>query len=436
MDRYLQSGSDLVRKKANEFAERLNVTNFDANNGFITRFVKRHDLKYESKSGESESVNEDIVIEWKKSLKEKYNSYEPKNIFNIDETGIFWRLLQNKTYSLPEESAKGYKKIKDRITVLFLVNMDGSERLIVVIGKYKNPRCFKGIKNFPIWLYLHNRTAWMTSETFNEIMLKLDKRMRKQNRNILVFLDNCASHPFLNLNNIKLLFLPPNTTSRLQTLDAGIIRSFKQRYRNRMLEYIIEILDGDEDQDCEQAVKSVTLLKAIYIMDSSIRSIPESVFINCFKECGFEYEFDQNDNSFEEQLFSANNWEQINERLNTGFNDFNEMVSFDDNIVCRQDLTEDEIIEIVRPLPEATNDSSDTEIDESQVEVISLDKSLKIPSNYEALNGVFELRLYLGSLEEVDNSYYDLLNKFENLILENKKSQKQSLITDYFAKTN
>jgi hypothetical protein len=67
----------------------------------------------------------------------------------------------------------------------------------------------------------------MTFETFNEIMLKLDKRMRKQNWNILVFLDNCASHPFLNLNNIKLLFLPPNTTSLLQPLDAGIIRSFK-----------------------------------------------------------------------------------------------------------------------------------------------------------------------------------------------------------------
>ncbi len=112
------------------------------------------------------------------------------------------------------------------------------------------------------------------------------------------------------------------------------------------------------------------------------------------------------------------------------------MLSFDDNIVCRQDLTEDEIIEIVRPLSEATNGLSDTEIDESQVKVISLDKSLKIPSNYEALNGVFELRLYLGSLEEVDNSYYDLLNKFKNLILKNKKSLKQSLITDYFAKTN
>jgi hypothetical protein len=31
---------------------------------------------------------------------------------------------------------------------------------------------------------------------------------------------------------------------------------------------------------------------------------------------------------------------------------------------------------------------------------------------------------------------YDLLNKFENLILKNKKSHKQSLVSECFAKTN
>jgi hypothetical protein len=55
--------------------------------------------------------------------------------------------------------------------------------------------------------------------------------------------------------------------------------------------------------------------------------------------------------------------------LNTGFTDFDEMVSFDDNIVCRQKLSDEEIIEIVRPLPETTQELSDKELDESQVEV-------------------------------------------------------------------
>jgi hypothetical protein len=57
----------------------------------------------------------------------------------------------------------------------------------------------------------------------------------------------------------------------------------------------------------------------------------------------------------------------------------------------------------------------DIEVEENLIEINDI-----IPTNSEALEKVYELRLYLGSLESVDNSYYDLLNKFENLVLKNK----------------
>jgi hypothetical protein len=126
----------------------LKITNFGAIKGYISRFVKRYHIKYETKRGESESVSKILVNEWKTNLIEKYSNYEPKNVWNIYETGLFWRLIQNKTYSTPEESKKGFKKSKDRVTVLFLVNADGSERLLVVIGKSREPRCFRGIKTY------------------------------------------------------------------------------------------------------------------------------------------------------------------------------------------------------------------------------------------------------------------------------------------------
>ncbi len=269
----------------------------------------------------------------------------------------------------------------------------------------------------------------MTSEAFTQIMLKLDKRLRGQKRNILVMLDNCSSHPSLNLNNIKLLFLPPNTTSRLQALDVGIIMSLKQRYRNKMLEYIIELLDENLNQNCSDAVKTITLLKAIYLMDSSLKEIPDSVFIHCFRECGIIFEEFSSENQEEtaEEFFAMNNWHNINERLELGFNSFEEFVSYDENIVCRQELTDEEIIEMVRPATEI-HESSYTEIDES---VIELNDTYRTPTKTEALKSVFELRLYLGSLNEVDDNYYDILNKFEKSILNTSKTSKQSLITDY-----
>ncbi len=73
----------------------------------------------------------------------------------------------------------------------------------------------------------------------------------------------------------------------------------------------------------------------------------------------------------------------------------------------------------------------DIEVGENLIEINDI-----IPTNSEALENDYELRLYLGSLESVDNSYYDLLNKFENLVLKNKINSKQTLITQYFAKTN
>ncbi len=83
------------------FANQLKITNFKASNGYISRLFKRFDIKYESKSGESVSVSEILVNEWKTKLNEKYSNFEPRNVWNIDETGLFWRLIQNKTYSMP-----------------------------------------------------------------------------------------------------------------------------------------------------------------------------------------------------------------------------------------------------------------------------------------------------------------------------------------------
>jgi hypothetical protein len=106
-----------------------------------------------------------------------------------------------------------------------------------VIGKYANPRCFKHINigNLPI-TYRSNAKAWMLSTLFQEWLQEFDRLAGiKHNRErVLLLLDNCTSHKIGNLvlENVEVYFLPPNTTSKLQPMDSGIIMSFKQHYHH------------------------------------------------------------------------------------------------------------------------------------------------------------------------------------------------------------
>ena len=111
-------------------------------------------------------------------------------------------------------------------------NAAGGKEKPIVIGKAAKPRCFKGIKDpkkpegIP---YYSNSKAWMNTEVMSDILTTLNKQLVKQGRNKLLFVDNVSSHdPALKdrFSSIKIIFLPKNTTSRLQPLDAGIIKNF------------------------------------------------------------------------------------------------------------------------------------------------------------------------------------------------------------------
>ena len=101
--------------------------------------------------------------------------------------GFFFKLLPNKTLKMKGEKCFGGKKSKERISVLLCSNMDGTEMVKpLVIGKFQNPRCFKGVKSLPVD-YRWNRKAWMTSEIFIEWLRKFDSKMVLQKRKVLLF---------------------------------------------------------------------------------------------------------------------------------------------------------------------------------------------------------------------------------------------------------
>ncbi|GBM32354.1 hypothetical protein AVEN_76062-1 [Araneus ventricosus] len=88
----------------------------------------------------------------------------------------------------------------------------------------------------------------MNSSIFEEWLVNFDKKkMRNQARKVLLVLDNVACHAYgAQLKNVKLLFLQPNTTSKVQPLDHGVIKCFEMEYRQCALRHVIARMDGCE----------------------------------------------------------------------------------------------------------------------------------------------------------------------------------------------
>ncbi|KAI6661981.1 Tigger transposable element derived 6-like protein [Oopsacas minuta] len=188
---------------------------------WIDRWKKRHNIISRQISGESQSADHAGADNWiSTQLKLIREEFEDKDIFNADETGLFWKMTPDRTLSLRGDLGKGGKRSKERLTVLVAASALGERFPLLVIGKSKRPHCSRGVLNLPVE-YDANRTAWMTSEIFEKLLRKLNNSMTFDDRKIAMILDNFSGHPNLNLSHIKLFFLPPNTTSMTQPVDAG-----------------------------------------------------------------------------------------------------------------------------------------------------------------------------------------------------------------------
>ena len=66
------------------------------------------------------------------------------------------------------------------------------------IYRHKKPRAMRNLDyaNLPVYYYW-NESAWMQASIFNDILLKLNSDMKKQNRNILLLVDNASVHIIL-----------------------------------------------------------------------------------------------------------------------------------------------------------------------------------------------------------------------------------------------
>ena len=187
------------------------------NINWVNHWKKQNEIVVKKLHGKTESVDQDAANDWQKNrLPQLLKEFTAENIFNCDEAGLFYRCLPDRTHVLKTEKCAGGKMSRERLIVLVTASMTGEKLPLLVIGKAKNLRCLKHLKILPPDNDF-NHTAWMTSAIFERYIRKLSRKFTQQKRKITLILDNCTAHPHnSNLDSIKLVFLPPNTTATCQ----------------------------------------------------------------------------------------------------------------------------------------------------------------------------------------------------------------------------
>ena len=134
----------ILTTKALDFAVLCNEEKFKASNGWLDNFKKRHNLRQYNIHGEAGSAPIQDLDSMRERLRQTLRDYDPKDIFNCDETGLFWKMKPSHTIS--NGPVVGTKQSKDRVTILLTCNSTGTEKLRpLFIHKYENPRVLKNI---------------------------------------------------------------------------------------------------------------------------------------------------------------------------------------------------------------------------------------------------------------------------------------------------
>ena len=322
-------------------------------------------------SKESAAPHDELET-WKETvLVPTLSRYSPNDIYNGDETALFYKLLPHRTYCFHGDKPAGSAKRKDRLALLIITNMDGSDhRKLSVIGKSKTPCCLQKkykmqVKDMSVDWYA-SKNAWMTGEIHHQIMTKLNNEMRLSNRHILYVCDNASSHQVRDYSHIKFLMLPPNATSIMQPLDQGIILSAKRRYKKELAERYLACVENNKDAN--SLLKALDIVQATNMIAASWRETSSTIIQNCFRKAGFKHHAVDPASEIQEDPLPApapDVWNRVQRWL--GDVQFDEFAASEPEAGTAQPMSDQDIVNIVL----TENDVQDESDDESEEEIPS-----------------------------------------------------------------
>ena len=422
---------EIIRQKAQFFWKKIYPEEKEMptfSNGWLHNFQSRRSIRWHPQHGEARDIPLQAHHEMSK-IKHVLSLYSLKDQFNCDETALFWK--RTPARSLSTRHLPGKKKEKARISALLCCNADGSEKLAPwFIGTAKHPHAFRAaginIQNLNL-VWQSNQKAWVTTKVFTEFLRWFDKQMT--GRKVALLMDNFSAHQTasaeidasgFSLQNTLIIWLPPNSTSKYQPLDQGIINCWKTHWKRYWIHYILQEFEANRNP-----IETMDVLKAVrWGMRSWRFDVSSKTIENCFKKAIESQE------SYQEPVDSTvmgdiqSVFSQL--QISTPIQDLMDIKSFlnpaDEIVQDSPDDIDNQILAEYAPQQES---------DESDEESIEPPPKKTID---EAIAAIQLLSLYEEQQGEGSPSFICALNSHEQVLWSRKLAmQRQSDIRSYFS---
>ncbi|GES85616.1 CENP-B homolog protein 2-like [Rhizophagus clarus] len=391
----------LIKEKARVFAQAFNIQESELVflNEWLEKFKKRNNIQRYRAHREAGSAPLESLAEEQMKLRRLLGQFTLDQIYNIDKTGLFYRMPPNQTLST--KPILGQKKDKTRITVL-LANPNPDSHNIDDDG---------------------STGAGSRSQH------------RSRGRR-----DNNASGrevTQLNLTHVEVAFLPPNTTSHLQPLDAGVIKGFKAHYKRNYCQHILKLFEEGKDINKEK----VNIKEAVDYLADAWENVSGDMIFNCWVKTGILPSTTDNDIADATQVQQAilnkdvADINQIIEDLGAESDDpladslanaLNDFCDLDEEIPTEDVLNENDIIKLIQEEMNEENDNSDDS--ENEPVLVSLDDATKSLQTWVTF---FEQQ----EIDEFKNEDGHIFKKYLKTVHKLKmQTKKQAQITSFFRK--
>ncbi|KAJ5502608.1 hypothetical protein N7463_005482 [Penicillium fimorum] len=211
-------------------------------NGWLNRFKKRYATQVRDRQDGVPQPPLQTGRKELKALKTLCGEFSEDDIYNMDETGLFWR--KSPFGASPTQDQLITNRENSRICLMLCTNSTGSDRLpLWVIGHTHTPEalCKVNLKAIDChWRY--HRQAWLTQSIMQEWLLFFYNHVGE--RRILLLLDNHPDHQAA----VEATPPPPNVHVQLfpaqipdanqqQPINLGISQTLKHHYRREWLMY-------------------------------------------------------------------------------------------------------------------------------------------------------------------------------------------------------